>query len=147
MKKTMLFGINLFIGLLLILFGSYIQAQDLPVKITGIRSTKGNIVVNVFKDQASYDKEEPYKLFTFDKKSINQGTMMVDLNLETGIYGITMLDDENENGKIDKNFIGISKEGFGFSNFFMTKMKKPSFDDFKVDLKKQRKIEIQVKYM
>jgi uncharacterized protein (DUF2141 family) len=147
MKKTTLLGINLFVGLLLIFFGSYIQAQDIPVKITGIRSTKGNIVINVFKDQASYDKEVPYKLFTFDKKSIPQGMMTVNLSLEPGIYGVTLLDDENGNGKIDKSFIGVPKEGFGFSNFFMTKMKKPSFDDFKVDLKTQPKIEIRVNYM
>jgi uncharacterized protein (DUF2141 family) len=58
-----------------------------------------------------------------------------------------MVDDENGNGKIDKNLVRIPKEGFGFSNFFMEKMKKPTFDDFKVDLKTQSKIEIRVKYM
>jgi uncharacterized protein (DUF2141 family) len=73
--------------------------------------------------------------------------MTVELTLEAGTYGITLLDDENANGKIDKNFIGIPKEGFGFSNFFMTKMKKPAFDEFKVDLKTQPRVEIKVKYM
>jgi uncharacterized protein (DUF2141 family) len=147
MKKTTVFGINLFIGLLLIFFGSYIKAQELPVKITGIRSAKGTIVINVFKDQASYDKEEPFKKISFDKKALANGIMTVELTLEAGTYGITLLDDENANGKIDKNFIGIPKEGFGFSNFFMTKMKKPAFDEFKVDLKTQPRVEIKVKYM
>lgn len=146
MKKTNLYGVNLIIGLLFIFLASYIQAQELPIKITGIRSSKGNIVINMFRDQAAYDKEAPYRQFTF-KKALDKDAMTVELKLEPGTYGITLLDDENENKKIDKNFIGIPKEGFGFSNFFMIKMKKPSFEDFKVDWKVRNPIEIRVKYM
>jgi uncharacterized protein (DUF2141 family) len=146
MKTIAAYGTNLFIGLLLIFLASYIQAQELPVKITRLRSSKGNVIINVFKDQESYDHEKPYKQFTF-KKSVDKNSMLVELKLEPGTYGITLVDDENENKKIDKNFIGMPKEGFGFSNFFMTKMKKPSFEDFKVDCKNHNPIDIQVKYM
>lgn len=148
MKKTTAFGINLFIGLMFTLFASYSQAQETQIKITDIRSAKGTIILNVFKDNDSYDKNQPYKQFTFDKKALVSGTLNVHFNLEPGIYGITLVDDENEDGKINKNFVGMPKEGFGFSNFFMTKMKKPSFDDFKVDLKTAATpIGIKVKYM
>jgi len=146
MKKTTVFGINLFTGLLFIC-ASTLKAQDTSVKVTGIRSQKGNIVINVFKDQESYDRELAYKKFTFNKKEVDKGMMKVKFLLGQGIYGITLIDDENSNGKIDKNLIGMPKEGFGFSNFYMEKMKKPTFDDFKVDLKSQPKIEIRVKYM
>lgn len=135
-------------GLLFICLASYIQAQRVAeIKVTDIRSAKGKILLNVFKDNASYDDEKPYKKLTFDKKEIINGTLVLHCDLEPGVYGFTMVDDENDNGKIDKNFIGIPKEGFGFSNFFMEKMKKPTFDDFKVDLKSQPKIVIKVKYM
>lgn len=77
MKKTTFVSLNLFTGLLLLFFGSYIQAQDLPVRVTGIRSPKGNIVINVFRDQANYNKEEPYKKFTFDKKQLVKGALTV----------------------------------------------------------------------
>jgi uncharacterized protein (DUF2141 family) len=33
-----------------------------------------------------------------------------------GRYGIVVIHDENENQKLDRNFFGIPKEGFGFSN-------------------------------
>ncbi|MBB6111974.1 DUF2141 domain-containing protein [Mucilaginibacter lappiensis] len=148
MKKTTACCINLFIGLLFILFASYTKAQETPIKITDIRSGKGKIILNVFKDNDSYDKNQPYKKFTFDKKALINGTLTVHVEIEPGVYGITLVDDENEDGKINKNFVGIPKEGFGFSNFFMTKMKKPSFDDFKVDLKStEHKVDIKVKYM
>jgi uncharacterized protein (DUF2141 family) len=37
----------------------------MPVKITGIRSAEGKIILNVFKDNESYDKEQPYKKTCF----------------------------------------------------------------------------------
>jgi len=144
MKKT----IVLLMGLFFVCFACYAQTQETEVRVSGIRSEKGKVILNVFKDNETYNKEKPYKTFVFDKKAIVNGTLIVKCELEPGIYGITLVDDENANGKIDKNFIGMPKEGFGFSNFFMEKLKKPSFDDFKVDLKSHsNKVEIKVKYM
>ncbi len=37
-------------------------------------------------------------------------------NLAPGEYGISVVHDENENGDLDKNFVGIPKEGFAFGN-------------------------------
>lgn len=148
MKKTSLLLLKFCSAMLLIFIASHAEAQETQVKITDIRSDKGKIVLNVFKDNASYDAEQPYKKLVFDKKGLVNGTLSLNCKLEPGIYGITLLDDENNNGKIDKNMIRMPKEGFGFSNFFMTKMKKPVFDDFKVDIKAPvSKINIKVKYM
>jgi uncharacterized protein (DUF2141 family) len=148
MKKTIFFCTGLVAGLFFIVPSSNAQAKDNKLSVSGIRSGKGRIVLNVFKDNETYDKEQPYKKFLFDKKGLANGILVVSYALEPGIYGITLLDDENENGKIDKNLLGIPKEGFGFSNFFMEERKKPSFDDFKVDLKSANaKVEIKVKYM
>jgi uncharacterized protein (DUF2141 family) len=147
MKNKFLSGLHLAAGMLLIVLSSAMQLRETEVNVTGIRSLKGNIVINVFKDDAGYNDEKPYKQFTFDKKAMANGTLTVRCNLEEGVYGITLLDDENGNGKIDKNFIRVPKEGFGFSNFFMEKLKKPAFDDFKVDLKTRPKVNIKVKYM
>jgi len=144
MTKTLFFCIGLFF----IIHSSRAQTPDTRVSIVGVRSGKGRIVVNVFKDNETYDKQQPYKQFLFDKKGLAGGKMSVSCTLQPGVYGITLLDDENENGKIDKNMLGIPKEGFGFSNFFMDKMKKPAFDDFKVDLRSTGvNVEIKVKYM
>lgn len=148
MKKTTVLGVNLIHGLMLVFLSSYIQVQETLVKVSGIRSGKGEIILNVFKDNASYDKEQPCKKFIFNKKALVNGILAVNCEFEPGIYGITLADDENGNGKIDKNLIGMPREGFGFSNFFMEKMKKPTFDDFKVDLKfPNNKVTIKVKYM
>jgi uncharacterized protein (DUF2141 family) len=136
-------------ALLIMLNVSAVFAQDTQIKVSGMRSVKGQIVLNVFKDSKSYNDEKPYKQLLFEKKNIIDSTFVVKCTLEPGIYGITLVDDENKNGVIDKNLIRMPKEGFGFSNFYMTKMEKPSFDDFKVEVKNntENKIGIKVKYM
>lgn len=148
MKNTNVLAINLLMAWFLISLSSYAPAQHrTELTITGIRSAKGNIIVQLFKDNQSYEDQEPYKKIMVDKKEMAKGSLNVQLSLEPGIYGFTLVDDENNNGKIDKNMIGIPKEGFGFSNFFMEKMKKPTFDDFKIDLRTQSKIVMKVKYL
>ena len=74
---------------------------------------------------------------------------MVEVKLETGKYGISLMDDENFNGKMDFNFIGIPKEGFGFSNYYHTGLTKPNLKlfEFEVLVNKIPKVEVAMKYM
>jgi len=123
------------------------MAQNIKASISNIRSAKGQIMISVFKDNAGFQAQKAYKQFRFDKKDISNGSMTVNFSLEPGVYGIAMLDDENKNGKMEKNFLGMPKEGFGFSNFYLTKLKKPTFDEFKVTLKAQDQVGIKVKYL
>lgn len=37
-------------------------------------------------------------------------------NLPPGDYGVVAIHDENRNHKLDRNILGIPKEGFGFAN-------------------------------
>ncbi|MEN2399267.1 DUF2141 domain-containing protein [Flavobacterium sp. MC2016-06] len=147
MKINNLLNCSALIGFIC-LFNTAAIAQIRSVTVTDIRSEKGQLIINVFKDSKSYEKEVAFKKFQFDKKAVINGKMTINFALEPGVYGITLIDDENRDNELNKNIIGIPKEGFGFSNFFMSKMKKPDFEDFKVDLRnKENKISIQVKYM
>ena len=48
-----------------------------------------------------------------------------------GEYAIAVFVDLNGNGKMDKNFFGIPKEQYGFSNNVMGRMSAPTFDQAK----------------
>ena len=142
------FGFKLLTGILVAASAAGANAQHTQITVSGIRSDKGQVIVSLFKDEASYEDEKPFKKIPFDKKAIKNGTLVVNYKLDPGTYGITLLDDENKNGEMEKNVIGIPKEGFGFSNFFMEKKKKPAFSDFKTNIKGEGdKVQIKVKYM
>jgi uncharacterized protein (DUF2141 family) len=44
-----------------------------------------------------------------------------------GRYGVVVIHDENSNMKLDRNFLGIPKEGFGFANNPRVVLSAPSF--------------------
>ena len=48
-----------------------------------------------------------------------------------GIYALAIYQDENKNGKIDKNFLGIPTEHYAFSNDYKPTIKAPAFKDCK----------------
>lgn len=48
-------------------------------------------------------------------------------NLAPGDYGVVAIHDENKNRKLDRNFIGIPKEGFGFANNPHVGLSAPAF--------------------
>ncbi|HEY2358440.1 MAG TPA: DUF2141 domain-containing protein [Phenylobacterium sp.] len=48
-----------------------------------------------------------------------------------GVYAITVLHDENGNGKMDKNLLGLPSEGYGASNDPQSKYGPPKYPDAK----------------
>jgi len=126
-----------------------LYSQDVEVTITGIRSEKGQIAIGVFKDNETFQKEDAFLDKQYIKKDISDGKMTVKFNLEPGIYGLSLLDDENSNGKMEYNFLGIPKEGFGFSDYYHTGITKPRFDAFKFGISngQTKRITIRIRYM
>jgi uncharacterized protein (DUF2141 family) len=123
-------------------------AQQVTLKVTDIKSTKGKIIVIIFKDNKTFEDEKAFRKIEFSKEHLKNGAMELHFTLEPGIYGITLLDDEDGNGVMNKNFIGIPKEGFGFSNYYLKKMARPHFDEFKTKINKgENTIIVKVKYV
>jgi uncharacterized protein (DUF2141 family) len=137
------------IASLLVLPGMNLSAQEVEVTITGLKTTKGQIVIGVFKDDPTFQKEDAFLSRKFAKKDIKNGEMKIEFEMEPGLYGLTLLDDENNSGLMEYNLLGIPKEGFGFSDYYHSGIKKPKFDAFKFTLEKnqKKKITVKVRYM
>ncbi len=138
-----------FIIWLILLCSMHLQAQNIEVEISNIRSAEGQILLAIYTDRESYENEEPFAEKFIDKGGMKDGVLMVELDLKAGTYGFTLIDDENSNGEIDYKLIRVTREGFGFSDFYLTKLRKPSFDDFKFEVKQgeKKKVEMKIKYM
>ena len=72
--------------------------------------------------------ENPLFQIRFDLPA-RQGRMEICMPLPygKGVYAAALYHDENANGKIDRNGLGIPKEGFGFSNNPKIFMSAPGF--------------------
>ncbi len=126
---------------------AFVNTTNVSVVIEGVRSEKGKLVIAIFNDQQSFEKRKPIKKVVLNKSEIKGNEIVV--SLSPGIYGISVLDDENDNNIMDYNFIGMPKEGFGFSNYYHKGLSKPQYDTFKFEKIDGiiKKIEIRLRYM
>jgi uncharacterized protein (DUF2141 family) len=61
----------------------------------------------------------------------NKQALCVFENVAPGTYAISVFHDENSNGEVDTNFVGMPKEPLGFSNNPKMGLGPPSFDEAK----------------
>ncbi len=120
-----------FIPLILILFttAAFQPAAEEGIKlgITNLRSDKGFVLVSLFKDGAGYP-DEAGKAFKTAKLPIkDKKAAILFSGLPAGTYAISILHDENNDQKMNKTFLGLPKEGYGFSNNAIGAFGPPSY--------------------
>jgi uncharacterized protein (DUF2141 family) len=147
MPKKIVFLLFVFVPFVFQSFNS--KDHNIELVVLDSRSTKGQIAIGIYKDDYGFQNSKSFLNKRFPKTEMKNGKLTVKFSLEPGIYGIALLDDESMDAKMDYNFIGIPKEGFGFSNYYHTGLTKPHFDKFKFEVKpnSQKKIEIKVRYL
>ncbi len=112
-----------------ILMSACVLAQTITLHVTGIRSNSGSIRIQFFDTKKNFDDEKPLFTKTAPKMSMNGGALIVSYAVKPGTYGIAILDDENNNQKMDYGLL-LPKEGFGFSDYYHTGMSQPDFRKF-----------------
>ena len=92
------------------------QSRDqatMILKVTGFRSERGQVQIAVFNAPEKWPKDPAYSS-TID---VNSPTVTWKINdVPFGDYAVAVFHDENRNGKMDKNLLGIPVEAYGFSN-------------------------------
>ena len=92
------------------------ENNDIKVNIINLRNNRGHVLISLFKDGIGYP-DKPEKALKKANLSINNKTAIINFTgLPAGNYAIAILHDENDDLKMNTNFFGIPKEGYGFSN-------------------------------
>src|SRR3954464_6284178 len=106
----------------------------LRIHVDGLRNSTGVVGAAVFKSREGWP-EDMSKTVNHWPTPITPGSheaTAVMENLPAGDYGVVAIHDENKNHKLDRNFIGIPREGFGVANNPHVGLSTPSFDSAKV---------------
>ena len=125
--NVFLFGFIMFLGSL---FGE--PGTALKVEITNLKSSKGKLLIGIYKPGKKFTDGEPVASKIIEVNS--KGNQVTTFDLEPGRYALALYHDINGNGEMDKNFVGIPKEPYGFSKDFRPKFSAPSFEDCAFDL-------------
>ena len=90
----------------------------LRIHVDGFRNTNGNLGTVIFTGSDGWP-EDISKAFRHGPAPIDRATRTAVAewrDLPPADYGVAAIHDENSNHKLDRNFLGIPKEGFGFAN-------------------------------
>jgi uncharacterized protein (DUF2141 family) len=124
---------------------SFAQTADLTLTVTGFETVSGTINIGLFNNADDFPKgDKEYKLVILDVSGDEMTYIFKDL--PQGEYAIALYHDENKDDECNRNFLGIPKEGYGFSNNFKPTFSAPSFDDTKFQLKEDKSIKIALIY-
>ena len=117
--------------------GPLCEADGIPIQITieKVRNSRGTIKVELYDGTAKNNGKKRKKVARTRVKA-QSGETRLCLNAPSqGEYAIALYHDENDNKKLDRNFIGIPREGFGFSNNPPVRLGLPAQEEmrFRVD--------------
>jgi len=127
LKKMKIFTLSLLFSVVSIVC----SAQNVTLNLQGIRSSKGQIEVSIYKNADQFNDEKPSKYLYFSKDNLKDGNLKITFSLAEGNYGVTVLDDEDMSRSMTFKMGFYPKEGVAFSNFRFKGMSKPKFEDFK----------------
>lgn len=122
-----------------------LQASDLKVRLQNIAHREGQILVGIFKP----DSDFPDLQSAFATKKIQAKVPEVTLLFEDipeGRYAVAVFHDKNLNGRLDKNFLGIPREGFGFSRDAPARFGPPAFKAAAFDFNSSLVLKIKLRY-
>jgi uncharacterized protein (DUF2141 family) len=111
------------------------ENSDLEIKIEGLRNTQGKLSITLFNNEKGFpdNADKAFKLQTIDLSK--DPPVFIFKRLPGGDYAYAILHDEDNNNEMNKNMLGIPREGFGFSNNYRPRIKNPSFNDASFKIK------------
>ncbi|BDX04789.1 DUF2141 domain-containing protein [Planctobacterium marinum] len=97
------------------LYSGSLMAANVHLDITDIAALNGEILVVLYDSPEDYSQSgAPLVSRKIPASAETVSTAFQDL--PAGDYAIKLFHDENSNGQLDTNMMGLPKEGYGFSN-------------------------------
>jgi len=104
------------------------QENVIHVDVVGLRTNKGQVLCALYASAEGFPKDSQ-RAIRRDTSSISEKKASCEFSgIEPGTHAVSLFHDENSNGKLDTNFLGIPREGVGASNDARGHMGPPKFD-------------------
>lgn len=129
-------------------FASVAHAQNgsITVEVTDIKNSEGLAAIGLYSSKNEFPKRGK-SLIGADVKISGATAIHTFKNIPIGDdYAIAVFHDSNSNGKLDKNFLGIPKEGYAFSNNASGTFGPPKFKDASFRFVEDTHIKIKMGY-
>lgn len=119
---------------------------NISVEVTDLRSNDGKVGITLFNSADDFPSNPDAAIAKKYIGITNKTAQTIFENIPEGTYAIAVYHDEDEDGEIETNFIGIPKEGTGSSNNPKSRMGPPRYEDCEFDTKTTGQLTIKMTY-
>lgn len=152
----MLLKISKFCSLLLpallsMSFASKVNSEPtaaLTVVVKNIKNQQGQICIRVFSSEKGFPLSDTGEVKSGCTQITGSSVKKQFTGLKPGTYAVAVVDDQNGDYKLNRDFLGIPKEGFGISKNPTVSVKTgtPKFNNASFSVQKNTTINILMKY-
>jgi uncharacterized protein (DUF2141 family) len=123
----------------------YPDTGTLTLELTGFRSDEGQARIVVF-NQAEGFPRNAARGFRFATGDIHSGRSQLVIDaLPPGTYAVSVIHDEDGDGTLTTNLIGLPTEGVGASRNPKVRMGPPRFEDARFELAASQRMELSIR--
>ncbi len=110
-----LFVALVFIHLATVAFAQSSSCPGIHVKVLNIRNSTGTVDCALFESPVGFPIDVLLSATNVMVIKVRKTQARCDFeDIPPGTYALAVIHDENMNGKLDTNFLGVPKEGYGF---------------------------------
>jgi uncharacterized protein (DUF2141 family) len=104
-----------------------LAAAVLHVRVVNLRNSTGQVICTLFNLPAAFPSDSSKAVGQIAAPIKDDAAVCSFGGLAPGKYALVVFHDENGNGKFDRNWLGLPKEGYAFSNNVRPVFSPPSF--------------------
>jgi uncharacterized protein (DUF2141 family) len=125
-----------------------LNADALVVDVRGLHSGKGQVLCFLYASAVGFPGD-PDRALAKTTASIAERSATCRLaGLAPGAYAVAVVHDENANGRLDRNVLGMPSEGVGASNNPVSHFGPPRFDQARFNYRGGAdRLSVQVRYL
>ncbi len=116
------------------------------LEVSSFKNTRGTLNCRLFTKASDFPDGEG--ILTVRTPIAGANTTCTFPNVEPGTYAVAVVHDENSNGKLDKNFVGVPSEGYGVSNNKTYALSAPKWDEsvFTIATSESKTLQVKLRY-
>jgi len=104
------------------------QPHVIDVEVEALRNNKGYVFCALYSSRDGFPKDNQRAIAHIRSPISARKAICEFSGISPGTYAVAVFHDENSNGKLDTNFLGIPREGVGASNNARGHLGPPKFE-------------------
>lgn len=116
------------------------------LEVSSFKNTRGTLNCRLFIKSSDFPDGEG--ILSVRVPIAGPNTSCTFSNIEPGTYAVAVVHDENSDGKLDKNFVGVPSEGYGVSNNKTYALSAPKWDEsiFTIAPSESKTLQVKLRY-